>query len=566
MPSGDLVFGGGAGSVSDVPRKPTLLFVGQTAKVMGLGLAAISGALVLSGASASVAGIPGAVVFQGTTAEVKGGPLDAVSGALAFSGQTAQDLFLGHESGAVVFRGTTADEVGPIQSVPVDMVWTGATAAVHPVGIDLTGYPAPYTASLPLTAPLPLRTTAAWGAFRDAQVIPHRYGRVTGSLLQYDDSRRLFVWADHPSSAVVAVYVDGVQVQNWDWRNDLDVTGRGVTIVEFGSPADEGAVLTAEGVGKRHPRTGGLMTNPADIVWDIRAGIAGQQVDEFLYHELRTECGRMGIALAGGIAEVQSIGGQIAEVMGSVGALWTTDSAMVWPGGEESEPVRHAVDGRDRAAAEALSHRMANAVTVHYAYRDGRPRAAVLIEAPDSIRDHGRHEAVIDARWVSDRTVAVALGTRHVEHYARPVWAVRAHTRVLLSVGDRVNVGHPLVPVSGSYPVRDATIDLAAEETTITVEAPAGPVPRITLTSLAVGIEPDVYAGAIVDTAGDQRIITVTDSDGQPLPGATVAAHGVTRVADAGGRVSFPVHVLPAGSHILTVTGPGLEFAITVSI
>ena len=66
---------------------------------------------------------------------------------------------------------------------------------------------------------LPLRTSAVWGAFGEVQVIPHRYGRVRGPALRYDNSARRYVWADHASAGIIEVYVDGQRSSGWSWRN-----------------------------------------------------------------------------------------------------------------------------------------------------------------------------------------------------------------------------------------------------------------------------------------------------------------------------------------------------------
>jgi hypothetical protein len=83
----------------------------------------------------------------------------------------------------------------------------------------------------PLSAPLPLRTTAVWAGFREPVAIPHRYGSTGGALLQYSEDRRVFVWADHPVQAIDAVLVGGQPVGNWQHRNGTDSTGRAVAFV-----------------------------------------------------------------------------------------------------------------------------------------------------------------------------------------------------------------------------------------------------------------------------------------------------------------------------------------------
>ena len=48
-----------------------------------------------------------------------------------------------------------------------------------------------------LAGPLPLRQSTIWGGYREAVPLPHRYGSVSGALIQYNATRTLFAWADH---------------------------------------------------------------------------------------------------------------------------------------------------------------------------------------------------------------------------------------------------------------------------------------------------------------------------------------------------------------------------------
>lgn len=202
----------------------------------------------------------------------------------------------------------------------------------------------------PYSADLPLRSTAVWGAFRDLRLIPHRYGDTAGELLPYDEGRLLFVWCDHASVSVRDVMIDGQSVFNWQWRNGQDSTGRSVTFVEFTSPVDEGAVATAAGQAKADTRTGALITNPADVLYDILAGIAGHDVDTGDVDLFRAECAARGLSVAGSIGDQVSTQRAAATVCASVGAVFCP--TMEGIARRSSEQVAPASSSAEISAAE----------------------------------------------------------------------------------------------------------------------------------------------------------------------------------------------------------------------
>ena len=144
---------------------------------------------------------------------------------------------------------------------------------------------------------LPLRTSAVWGQFGEVAVIPHRYGRVRGSALRYDNTGRRYVWADHASERITEVYVDGQRTSGWAWRNAQDVTGHAVTMIELTTPTN--GEVEAVGFGKVDATNGALLTNPGQIIADIMVNIAGRSAPDTTW--LTFEASRLGIICAGQI-------------------------------------------------------------------------------------------------------------------------------------------------------------------------------------------------------------------------------------------------------------------------
>ena len=123
---------------------------------------------------------------------------------------------------------------------------------------------------------LPLRTNADLGIFRDVSALPWRYGRnVAGKCIRLGATGKRWLWADHASSRIASVTVDGLPYDAWQWRNETDANGNPITLIETVDALEEGADLIAIGDGALDALSGELMTNPADIIGDIcrRGGV-----------------------------------------------------------------------------------------------------------------------------------------------------------------------------------------------------------------------------------------------------------------------------------------------------
>lgn len=428
----------------------------------------------------------------------------------------------------------------------------------------------------PYSADLPLRTTAVWGAFRDLQVIPHRYGDTAGELIPYDEGRRLFVWADHASVEIRDVLVEGQSVFNWAWRNGQDSTGRSVTFVEFSAMQDEGARITAQGLAKADTRTGALITNPADVLFDILAGIAGHPITTASVDLFRAECAERGLTVAGSLAETVSTQRAVAAVCASVGAVFCPTMegiARLYPGGSLEGFEAAEISAELDAGATCSLDRLANVIVVNFDWQDGQARQSIEVDAPDSVADLGRRERVFDAVWLADPRGAYDLAVRLLRQFARPVWTVRASSVAgvsalrRLAVGQTVNVAHPSLPVSGLAMVMACVADAFTDRCELEVELAAGAVPRVRLVRTSAAIEPLQYAAVWILTQGDSRVLNLQDADGSPLSDAAVTLNGQwTRYTDAGGRVLFPISLMAPGTHTLEIVQAGQAFTVQVVV
>ena len=188
--------------------------------------------------------------------------------------------------------------------------------------------------ALTLRSPMPLRNTTAWGAFGDVETLAHGYGAVRITPTAYNEQLTQFVLLDHAILGVDEVTRDDLAA-SFEWRNTPDSTGRMVSLLSITPALDSGEQLAARVRGKADPLTGGLMTNPALIVWDLLANLAGQPVTRNDLANFIAECDNAGLAFHGLFDNAGiTVRGQLAELMQNCGAQWSRAMpglARLWP-------------------------------------------------------------------------------------------------------------------------------------------------------------------------------------------------------------------------------------------
>ena len=407
-----------------------------------------------------------------------------------------------------------------------------------------------------LAGPLPLRQSTIWGGYREAVPLPHRYGSVSGALIQYNATRTLFAWADHACEGIDAVLVEGQPAGEWQWYTLVDASNVPITVVEFGQPQDEGATLIARGRGKLHPVTGQRMTNPATVVWDVLANIAGQAVTEADLEPFRRLCESMGIEIGGSIEGGESAQAVARDICASIGAHFCVDAPGLCMMTDASTGAARARIRKGALAAKLSADldSMANDVTVQFGYEDGQPSGSVQLDAPDYVARFGRRSATLEARWVTSARVAYGVASRLLHARARPRWVFdQVPVPRMLNVFDGVAIDHPLAPVTGTFPVLAREVNLDTGKSVVTLSAPVGDAPAVRLVRQASAYGVQAYVGATAQTVGTDRIYTITEADGRPVVGASITANGFTRTTDTAGRVAFPISALPPGSYVFQI-------------
>jgi len=404
------------------------------------------------------------------------------------------------------------------------------------------------------TRDLPIRTTADLGTFRDVLPIARRYGRnVPGVLAPLSADRRRWIWADHASQAIRSITIDGQPMSGWAWRNDTDATGRAITIVETVEPIDDGAELVAVGDGAIDTAAGELISNPADVVYDL-CRLAGREIHRASLARYRRDCLARGIELSASIdrGTLQAAVESIATSTHAVFARSHPDLLRLLP---ITAAADYTLDARYLTGIDGDGGDIATRLLVRYGVEESGPRRSLEVRAPAIELAHGERPREVVLSWIRDDRAAADVATRMLGDLARPSYLMAySEQRRQCVPGEVATVNDPGAGLSGSAVVE--SVNGKAPVARLYV----GAVPAISLATLAAAYAPEAYASATVTAQGSQRVVTITDRSGSPLVGARCVLDGNTvRTTDGAGRVSWPASIMGAGRHIIDVTADGQE-------
>jgi len=414
----------------------------------------------------------------------------------------------------------------------------------------------------PLSSTLALRTSAAWGHWRDIRPLPWGYGRVSIEPLQYSGDRRIFHLLDHPIEAVEHLWRDNHPESAYAWHNGTDSSGHPVSLLELAEPLSEGETLRVQLRGKRHPHTGHLLQTPGDILGDILTHLAGLPEAAGRLHTFSHHTRHI---LLGGVLNDNSLTARavIDHLLQSIGAAWSLDLpeiASLWPlAATQAQPALEAAPLHTSNLQAASSHQHIYTrlrILFDWDCAQQRHRQALEASAPQAIAQHGDKLLEWPAPWLRHARDAGQLAERILGHTARPRWRISWQTALTSArIGDTVHIRHPHSPLSGHWPITATEIDSTSATLQCSVIGNVGEKPDITLGSASRAFEPLLQPGITVETAAGEILFTATGDDGQPLAGASITLDGgATRIADNRGRVSFTA---ARGKHTLLVRAQG---------
>lgn len=421
---------------------------------------------------------------------------------------------------------------------------------------------------MPLSDPIPLRSTTLWPKFAQPEPLNLVYGRCTVPLTQADASRKFWHLSDGAIGGVDAIRRDGKPDKNYALHNTTDATSQPVAMVELAQPLAASARLTAEVRGRLHPITGVLLENPADVLFDLLRW-AGQPVAATELADFRTACA--GLTIGGMLTPGLTVRAQIAEIADAVGMLWSPalpGFAQRWPLAQRPEyaPIyaRWSEVDTQEAQAEAQQASLATVLRVDYDWdwAQNRARRAVTLRA-DSADRYGERPATLTAKWLTSTAAAVARGTAWLEAYARPRWALSLSTDLdpRLPPGGWFTVSHPLLPVGGEFQAISAEQDWGNQRQRITTERAVGPLPKIRVINVGgLFAEPD--SDLRITYANGVATLVVVDPNGAPIKDAVVTFDAQKGKTDRSGTVRFKAE---RGTHQVTIDAAGFA-ASTVEI
>lgn len=414
----------------------------------------------------------------------------------------------------------------------------------------------------PLADAIPLRSSSVWGSFSSPASLPHVYGGVTLSPIQYSQDRMLWCLCDHAAQGVDKVTRDDVETSAWAFQNATDSTGHAVALLELAEPLADGERLAVTLRGKMQPATGALLSRPDEILWDV-LNLCGMGLAITDFDAFRTETD--GISIAGVIDGSQgSARQQIDQIMGSVGAAWTAAMpgyAIAWPPTVSSSDALATADALTASDLTPTASHQSIATVLRvlfdYDWSTGKHRQALQIEAPAAVAQYGRIEREIDAGWLHTARQADQLARRLLAWMARPTWDVSWAGDISdpLPPGGWVAMDHATSPISDTHRLIQADIDMDRGRIALAITAPAGAVPELSAAALASAFDPLIQTGAAVVYQDGIATFTLQNDVGSPIGGATVTLDGgAQRISDSAGRVQFSTG---RGRHLLMIEADG---------
>lgn len=419
---------------------------------------------------------------------------------------------------------------------------------------------------LPLSSPLPLRTTAAWPFFAALQTLPHVYGRCTVAPIQFTADRKQWLLADHPIAGVEAVFRDGQAESGFALRHQTDPVGHPVAVLELATPLADSARLSVAVRGKPHPHTGALMTHPADILLDVLR-LAGHTLPDDAVAEFRAA--EPDWALGGALTGDLTLRAQCAEIIGSCGSWWSLGMpGLIQPGHQRQRPVGaplragYTADVVTQVSAKTELSVVQTVVRVEFDREWGNGGATTrqsVTLAADAVEVYGEREAACSAPWLTDARLAARLGTAVLQWSARPRWSVAltADLEPPLNPGDWFTLAHPLLPVTGAMRALEVVTDWGQGTQQIQAEVATGTVPTVQLRQ-RTGLYAAVKTGLRVSYAKGIVTLTITDADELPVKGAKVTLDAQTARTNAKGQVSFKAE---RGPHTVSIEAAGFAVA-----
>jgi hypothetical protein len=335
-------------------------------------------------------------------------------------------------------------------------------------------------------------------------------------------------------------------------------------------PLQDTAILSIDVRGRLDSDNGTLAESPADAMLWILQQTGGPWTRRHL-NRFRNECSGDGLVIGGLFQDRRStLRTAIDSIATSIGGIWS----LAMPGIVKLYPTAIVSSAAWQPPANGLlnlecaNSDLRTSIRINYDYDFSKTeyRGSVTLLATDAVKRWGRVETTIDAPWLNTAPAAALVGRRALERLARPLWRLTWLAAGQVLLGSHYTVSHVSAPVALAATVVRADYDPHRHETTVTAEAPAGAVPRITVERISSRFPVFVPERITYVLQGAVLTLTIPDAAGAPLAGALVTLDSTaTQKTDAAGRVQF--QDVRVGTHTIHVEADGYEpsdYEITV--
>jgi hypothetical protein len=409
-----------------------------------------------------------------------------------------------------------------------------------------------------LSENVPLRSSSVLGDFAEDFPLAHRYGDLTKASFKLGrlTSTKFFA-ADHPMDITEAL-VNKAKTLAFTAYLESDDEGHTWTVVEFATAVPDGAEAWARGRGKRNPKTGQLLQNPAEIMEDVLR-ICGRTET---FGQLRAEAAAAGIVLAGSVDTVKSIRATLDDIAFSGGAVWTPFSGRLYPTNVILGPVTPVtkMSAGDLKVSSDLQD-TADILRLSYDVEEASGKPQHYIELTASPKLYGGIVQEVTLPWLRTPPNAETIGRRRLNRLAGDRRAVSYNSNLTkLRPGDWTKLtAHPAWPAPGADPsVMVLAIDVTPDTNAVQITGEAVlSSPVIEVTSHSVAVPPDLGAGIEVDYKNGVAHLRVLDEEDKPIKNASIAVdNGPPKLTDETGRVAF---VLPKGEHLIQFAAEGYD-------
>ncbi len=413
-----------------------------------------------------------------------------------------------------------------------------------------------------LLSPPPLRQTTIRTSYREVAALPYCYGTVTITPIPYSEDGRKVQLADHAIDSVISVIKGEKKYTAYNLVNTTDETGHPVALLDMFDAWESGEELAVKIRGRLNTVTGDLMTNPADVLYDL-AQLSGYEAVSYASLDgFRVDAMKLGLQVNGVLDDSYSrmldVMREVCESCGAVVNTGLAGFAELWPIDTGLLPI-WAEFGNLNMTDVSSSADADNLVTVvraefDFDHSENKYRQSIVLEIDDTdiIERYGRIEKHLGLVWCNTAKQAEAVSKKHLQQFGRPLWNMNFASHVTdqdIPPGVAVTVSHPHSPITGTHAVSASTINIETGLTKLSIDAAVGTAPATTVVSVGA-VMADISATVTHSTIPGEVTITALDANKKPIESAWITLDSMTLVADINGVATFTA---APGTHYLKI-------------